>query len=291
MSANSPETTVELKVDAAVLTTSAQPQFVYVPVQLNSATTATTTSINAANNGVGVLNSASYDYAGVISPGSLVSIFGANMADSPPVTASTLPLQTQEANARVLLDGQPVPLLYASGIQINAQIPFTINGDMTHSLSVMHGQSSSSQPQTVTVAAVAPAIYTTNAQGFGQAAVIGVAADGAGFLADMNHPVAVGEAIEIFCSGLGTVTPAVAAGVPAPASPLSRLTRSNLVVTINNVQANVLFAGLAPGFAGLYQVNAVIPEGVKGGDAVPIVISLAGVPSQPLVTIAVQQTQ
>jgi uncharacterized protein (TIGR03437 family) len=288
VSANSPETTVELKVDAAVLTTSAQPQFVYVPVQLNSATTATTTSINAGNNGVGVLNSASYDYAGVISPGSLVSIFGVNMADSPPVTA-TLPLQTREANAQVLLDGQPLPLLYASGSQINAQIPFTINGDITHSLSVMHGQSSSSQPQTVTVAAVAPAIYTTNEAGFGQAAVL---VHGPEVLADKNHPVKAGDAIEIYCAGLGQVSPPVPAGNGAPLSPLSWLPPgSKLVVMINNVPANVLFAGLAPGFAGLYQVNAVIPEGVKGGDAVPIVISLAGVPSQPLVTIAVQQTQ
>jgi uncharacterized protein (TIGR03437 family) len=89
---------------------------------------------------------------------------------------------------------------------------------------------------------------------------------------------------------LGTVTPAVPAGYPAPATqPLAQLPAGNdLTVLINNVQAQVSFAGLAPTTAGLYQVNAVIPEGVTPGDAVPIVITLQGLSSQPNVTIAVQ---
>jgi uncharacterized protein (TIGR03437 family) len=288
--ANLPQSPVTLAVAAHTVAFAAAPQYYTVTVQLNSDTTAGTTSIGAGNNGVGVLNSASYDYPGVITPGSLVSIFGANMADSPPFSASSLPLQFQEANAQVLLDGQAIPLLYVSGGQINAQIPF-INGNGTHQLSVMHGQTPS-QPQTVTVAAVAPAIYTINEQGYGQAAV---RVAGPEVVADKNHPVKANDAIEIYCTGLGQVSPTVPAGAPAPAPPPGVNSElppgSNLIVTINNVQAQVLFAGLAPGSAGLYQVNAVIPEGVQGGDAVPIVISMAGLSSQPNVTIAVLQTQ
>jgi uncharacterized protein (TIGR03437 family) len=285
-----PNHTVTLEVEAAAdrdrKYVTAPNQFYPITVQPNSTTDSNTTSINAGN-GVQVLNSASYDYPGVISPGGLVAIFGANMADSPPFTASTLPLQIQAANAQVLLDGQPVPLQYVSGGQINAQIPFDVNGNATHQLSVTHGQNPS-QPQSVTVAAVAPAIYTTNEQGFGQAAV---RVAGPEVVADQNHPVKAGDAIEIYCTGLGQVSPPIAAGAPSPTSPLSELPPGSVVVMINNVQANVLFAGLAPGLAGLYQVNAVIPEGVQGGNAVPIVISLAGVSSQPNVTIAVQQSQ
>jgi uncharacterized protein (TIGR03437 family) len=58
-------------------------------------------------------------------------------------------------------------------------------------------------------------------------------------------------------------------------------------LTIGGVQANVLFSGLAPNFTGLYQVNAVVPDGVVPGDALPVVLSAAGVSSPP-VTMAVR---
>jgi len=60
-----------------------------------------------------------------------------------------------------------------------------------------------------------------------------------------------------------------------------------VTVTIGGVDAAVLFAGLAPGFAGLYQLNVVVPGGVSAGDAVPVVVSVAGQASPP-VTLAVQ---
>ena len=37
----------------------------------------------------------------------------------------------------------------------------------------------------------------------------------------------------------------------------------------------MILAGLAPGFAGLYQINLVIPEGVAAGDEVPLAIEMA----------------
>jgi uncharacterized protein (TIGR03437 family) len=57
-------------------------------------------------------------------------------------------------------------------------------------------------------------------------------------------------------------------------------------VTIGNVQADVIFSGLAPGYVGLYQVNALVPAGVAAGSAVPVVISMGGASSNT-VTIAV----
>jgi uncharacterized protein (TIGR03437 family) len=69
-------------------------------------------------------------------------------------------------------------------------------------------------------------------------------------------------------------------------SPLSR-TQTQPTVTIGGVTAVVQFSGLAPGFAGLYQVNVQIPQGVPTGDAVPILVTIGGVPSNPA-TIAVQ---
>jgi uncharacterized protein (TIGR03437 family) len=58
-------------------------------------------------------------------------------------------------------------------------------------------------------------------------------------------------------------------------------------VTIGGLTANVSFSGLAPGFVGLYQVNALVPAGVAAGSAVPVVISMGGATSNT-VTVAVQ---
>ena len=84
---------------------------------------------------------------------------------------------------------------------------------------------------------------------------------------------------------IGTVTPNVADGAP---SPLPAATAVNPVtVTIGGVPASVAFAGLCPGFAGLYQVNAVVPQGVTTGSAVPVTMSVAGQTSNT-VTMAIQ---
>ena len=60
-----------------------------------------------------------------------------------------------------------------------------------------------------------------------------------------------------------------------------------VTLTIGGVNAQVQFAGLAPFFTGLYQVNAVVPNGVQPGNAVPVVLNVAGQSSTP-VTMAVQ---
>ena len=61
-----------------------------------------------------------------------------------------------------------------------------------------------------------------------------------------------------------------------------------MTVSVGGVDAPVQFAGLTPGFTGLYQINAVIPSGIRPGDAVPITISVNGQTSPDTVTIAVR---
>jgi len=92
--------------------------------------------------------------------------------------------------------------------------------------------------------------------------------------------------LQIFCTGLGPVRNQPPTGSSAPFVPLS-YTTTVPVVTIGGVAADVQFHGLAPGYVGLYQVNAAVPAGVGSNDAVPVVISVAGVESNP-VTIAVR---
>jgi uncharacterized protein (TIGR03437 family) len=69
-------------------------------------------------------------------------------------------------------------------------------------------------------------------------------------------------------------------------TPLSYLIR-NATVTIGGVAAPEIFAGLAPGYVGLYQVNAQVPQGVAAGDGVPVIVSIGTAASNP-VTISVR---
>jgi uncharacterized protein (TIGR03437 family) len=60
------------------------------------------------------------------------------------------------------------------------------------------------------------------------------------------------------------------------------------MVTIGGLPADIEFAGAAPGFAGLVQLNARIPAGVAPGDNVPVVVRIGGVSTQPGTTVAVE---
>jgi uncharacterized protein (TIGR03437 family) len=80
----------------------------------------------------------------------------------------------------------------------------------------------------------------------------------------------------------------VTSGAAAPASPLSRTTASVTVTIGGQVAATPSFAGVTPGFAGLYQVNVVVPAGAQPGNQVPVTISVAGKSGPGNIYMAVQ---
>jgi uncharacterized protein (TIGR03437 family) len=92
--------------------------------------------------------------------------------------------------------------------------------------------------------------------------------------------------VVIYCTGLGDVTPRAIAGFPVPPSPLS-YANDTVTATIGGVNASVFFAGLSPGFTGLYQVNATVPSGIAANPQAPLVLSQGGRTSAT-VTIPVQ---
>ena len=104
-------------------------------------------------------------------------------------------------------------------------------------------------------------------------------------MAEPRTPALRGETIVVYCAGLGSVKPPVAPGSPAPTP--AAVTENPVELTIGGKKAQVIFAGLTPGLAGLYQINAVVPADATTGDAVPVVIQVAGASSQP-VTMAVR---
>ncbi len=230
----------------------------------------------------GVVSAASFSGNSMPSPGEMVSIFGASLANGTSLSPA-LPLSTSLQGASLVLAGEPVPLLFVSGGQINAVLPYTVTPNTTFQLIEQNGNRLSA-PIPVSFAAADPAIFTTDQTGSGQGDIYVVNAQGAAFLADSSHPAAAGNALTIYASGLGPVTPSIEAGIAAPISPLSQA--AGVALTIGGQAAQILFAGLAPGFAGLYQVNAVVPSGVSSG-TVPVVLSVAGVAGPPA-TMVVQ---
>jgi uncharacterized protein (TIGR03437 family) len=100
-----------------------------------------------------------------------------------------------------------------------------------------------------------------------------------------SAPARRGQVLVIYATGQGAVSPSVEDGVAAPAVPLA-VTPSLPEVSVGGRPAVVQFSGLAPGFAGLWQINVVIPADAPAGAAAPLVIT-QGLASRPL-SVALQ---
>ncbi|MCX6995641.1 MAG: hypothetical protein NTV49_00800 [Kiritimatiellaeota bacterium] len=143
-----------------------------------------------------------------------------------------------------------------------------------------------SQPQPVAVGAAQPGVFTQNQSGSGPGAILGQKPV-AGSVAALNtaaNPASAGDYLLIYCTGLGAVTPSIVAGAAASYPP-AYYTDNKVTVTVGGIDAPVQFSGLAPGFAGLYQVNVIVPSGVTEGSSVPVVVTAAGASGAPVTVV------
>jgi uncharacterized protein (TIGR03437 family) len=228
----------------------------------------------------GLVHAASYAKFAPLAPGSIFSLFGQNLATSRSA-ASSLPLPKQLGDAQVTLGGLPVPLFYAGEGQVNGQVPFELTAGTKASLLVTV-KGVAAPPDEITLADAQPGIFTVDQSGSGA----GVILDAAYRPLSASNPAKVGDIILVFCTGLGLTDPKVVSGTASPSDPPATVVNP-VTATIGGINAPVHFAGLTPGFAGLYQVNVQVPAGVSAGSAVPLVLSQGGVRSNS-VTIAVR---
>ena len=209
----------------------------------------------------GLVNAASFAPGAPLPPGGMVSVFGGNMATSSG-GASTVPLPLTLGGASVSIGGISAPLFYSSGGQINAQIPFELPVNSRPQVVVSQG-GALTVPEGITVAPTAPGIFAKNQQGSGQGAILNAQY----VLVDASAPAAAGDVVQVFATGLGATNPAVASGAAAPGAPPLAQVVATVTATIGGQPAQVQFAGLAPTFVGLYQVNVQIPSGLPPGPA------------------------
>ena len=175
------------------------------------------------------------DYSKGIAPGSLVTVFGQNLALRS-VSATALPLPDSLGGISATANGVPAPLLYVSPGQINVQMPYEVSGTVNLTITTPNGTTS----EHVTVTPTAP-----------------------GILAVVAPSTAPGSYVTMYVTGLGAPMGIVGTGQPAPngAMPVA----ANVQIMLGNQRIQPAYAGMAPGFAGLGQINFQIPAGMANG--------------------------
>jgi uncharacterized protein (TIGR03437 family) len=207
------------------------------------------------------------DGSSPVAPGGLISIFGAQL--NPTNLATTqIPVPTALGKSCVTVNGQPMPLIFVSPSQINAQMPFQAIGD---TVVIVHTPGGVSNNYNLTIQPTAPAVFLSATAG-PEIDLPTVLRASDGSLITDSDPVHRGDTLVLYVTGMGQVTPAVGNGLPAPGNPLATALAPP-AVTLGNVTLPVLYAGLAPGEVGVYQINVVVPSSVPQGLSVPLTIT------------------
>ncbi|MFB3828345.1 MAG: hypothetical protein ACE15B_16370 [Bryobacteraceae bacterium] len=206
------------------------------------------------------------DGAQRFAPGSLISLFGANLN---PANAATreIPLPAAIGESCLTVNGAPAPMMFASPAQVNAQLPFDLAGRVVLTLRTPGG---ASDDFIFNVQPAAPGLFLQTSGPLAGVAAIVRAKNGE--LVTPSNPIHPGDQITIWAAGMGRTAPEVPAGTAAPGEPPAHA----LIppeVRLGGAELEVLFAGLAPGQVGVYQINARVPEWVSAGAEVPLVIA------------------
>jgi uncharacterized protein (TIGR03437 family) len=256
----------------------------------------------------GVVNAASFATANP--PGSLVTIFGTNLASTKLLIASSVPLSTHlqggSEDVSATVNGEPAPMYYAIAAQASVQLPWSVKAGTATIVVTRNGNSS--PPQAMQVATFSPGIFTVTQNGLGMALAfnaVAITVNGKPTLAIAQPagstpgltaiPAKAGDHLFVYATGLGPVTPTINDGAAPCAlsgcksTDRQRTTTTQPQVLVGGVSAHIEFSGLAPQFVGVYQLQFTVPAGVSPGNAVPLQIKIGGAESDPAkVTIAVQ---
>ena len=215
-----------------------------------------------------IANSAA-NVAGYYTPNSFLSIYGQNLAmatraiSSADIHNGQLPTALPGVDVRVLINNIPGNIYYVSPVQVNVLIPtILIAGPATVQL-INNGLAG--PPVTIALASAAPVLFQSDATTI-------AATHGNGPLVTQTTPAQRGEVVVLYATGLGATSPAT---IPnqIPQSAASITERADFRVVLNGAAVDpglVLYAGVTPGFAGLFQINLQLPEDAPSNPEVRI---------------------
>lgn len=223
----------------------------------------------------GVTNGAT-SQAGGVAPGEIVTIYGGPGVTLGPASPVGLQLDssgrvaTQLAGTQVMFDNVAAPLTYVSSGQINAVVPYGVSGQASTELRVVV-QGKTTNSVTLPVVLTSPGVFAiTNSDGSVNSA---------------SSPSPAGGTLVLYGTGEGQTNPAGVDG--AVNNSVFSKPLQNVAVQIGGQNANVVYAGAAPGFvAGVLQVNVQIPAGISG--TAPIQLSIGNASTPPGLTVSVR---
>jgi uncharacterized protein (TIGR03437 family) len=204
-----------------------------------------------------IVNAASFapSTAGV-SRGELVTLFGSNLA-SAAVVDGRFPATL--GGVLVLINSKVAPIYEVGPNRITVQIPFSVTESAATIQVITNGMASNSVP--LFVRQTTPGVFLIDINNRKYAAALHPDFK----LVTPDNPAKPGETLAVYVTGLGDVDPPLAAGIPAPQDPLSKVT-SFISGVIDGREGASIYIGLAPDFIGLYQINVTVPAETKAGD-------------------------
>ncbi len=232
----------------------------------------------------GVANAASF-LTGSLAPGEIFAIFGDHLGPELGVAgsfdANSGRLKSLVGGVSVTLDGVPAPLFFVSRGQINAQAPFELAGRSAVQIVVSYNDEASAAV-VVPVTPTDPGLFTFP----GTESTLILNQDGS--LNDAAHPARRGSFVSLFGTGQGALDPPLGTGqVAAGPGSLSRFVQ-DVQASVGSRPAAVSFAGMAPGFVGLFQVNLRVPMDAPLGPQTRLSVEIGGAATQPDATMAVE---
>jgi uncharacterized protein (TIGR03437 family) len=208
-----------------------------------------------------IVNSADYQ-TGPLAPNAIGSLYGKGLAyavralSGEDITGGILPSVLPGTGLRILIGGIAANIFYVSPNQVNFLVPSNLKPGRTDFQVVLNGLTGPLLP--LDLAVVSPALFQLDAQ-----TAIAVRPDGS--LITAAAPSHAGDVVILYATGLGdTVPPITYSRLATRAALLKGLADFNVLLDgIPLDPSLILYAGVAPGFAGLYQINLQLPNDVN----------------------------
>lgn len=211
----------------------------------------------------------SADGSANIATGGLITISGINLSSTS--QTSGFPLATSLGNACLTVNGEMLPMYYASPSMVNAQIPYDVTGSASI---IVRSAAGISDPFSLSVQPAAPSVFLNSS--VPGATLPYVTRKANGLLVTPSNPIHPGDVVQILLAGMGQTSPPATAGAAPSGNPVQNVVVPP-TVTIGGVNAAIVSASLVPGVAGVYEVDAMVDVQTPLGLSETLTITQAGV--------------